>query len=223
MKASYTDEEFKVAKENDLLPCECYVCGNTFYKRKRVIKRVGTNSPHAGKYCSNKCQSIDKNRKIDCECTNCGKSFKKTAFEIKKSKSGNHFCSRSCAASYNNRHKSTGTRRSKLEVWLEEQLIVKYPDLDFSFNQKDVIGSELDIYISSLNLAFELNGIFHYEPIYGEDKLQQIQENDSNKFQLCQKHNISLCVIDTSGQNYFKVKSSKKYLDIICQIIDTNL
>jgi hypothetical protein len=59
-----------------------------------------------------------------------------------------------------------------------------------------------------------------YEPIYGEDKLQQIQENDKNKFQLCQKHNISLCVIDTSGQNYFKEKTSKKYFDIIVNIIN---
>ena len=152
-------------------------------------------------------------------CTNCNNEFSKSPKEMKKSKSGNHFCSQSCAASYNNKHKKHGTRRSKLEQWLENKLTNQYPNLEIHFNRKDTIGSELDIYIPSLKLAFELNGIFHYEPIYGEDKLNQIQENDSNKFQMCQKQNISFCTIDTSSQKYFKENTSKKYLDIITKII----
>jgi len=44
-----------------------------------------------------------------------------------------------------------------------------YPDLVIHFNKKDAINSELDIYIPSLKLAFELNGIFHYEPIFGKE------------------------------------------------------
>lgn len=71
-----------------------------------------------------------------------------------------------------------------------------------------------------MKLAFELNGMFHYEPIFGEVKLNQILENNNNKFQSCQKHNISLCYIDTSQQKYFKPKSSQKYLDIITTIIN---
>lgn len=98
-----------------------------------------------------------------------------------------------------------------------------YPNLIFHFNHKDTINSELDIYIPSLKLAFEINGIFHYEPIFGKNKLHQIQNNDNNKFQLCQKHNISLCIIDTSSQKYFKEQTSKKYLNIITNIIDQHL
>jgi hypothetical protein len=146
--------------------------------------------------------------------------FIKSNSEIKKH--SNHFCCKSCAATYNNKNKQTGTRRSKLEVWLEEKLISIYPNLDIHFNRKDTIGSELDIYIPSMNLAFEMNGIFHYEPIFGQDKLEQIQNNDSNKFQKCQEKNISLCLIDTSGQKRFTEKSSQKYLDIITQIIDSS-
>lgn len=152
------------------------------------------------------------------ECLNCKKNFLKVASEIRKTE--NHFCSSSCAATYNNTHKTTGTRRSKLEAYLEEQLQVLFPELEILFNDKTAINSELDIYIPSMELAFELNGIFHYEPIFGEDKLNQIQNNDGNKFQKCQENQISLCIIDTSSQKRFTELSSKKYLDIIISIIE---
>ena len=154
-------------------------------------------------------------------CTNCNSEFEKLPSQIKKTI--NHFCSKSCSASYNNKHKTTGNRRSKLEVWLEEQLTQLYPDLPIDFNKKSAIGSELDIYIPSLNLAIELNGIFHYEPIYGTNKLDQIQNNDKNKFMLCIEHKIDLCIIDTSGQKYVKPSTSQKYLDIIINIINERL
>ena len=89
----------------------------------------------------------------------------------------NNFCSRSCSATFNNKNKTYGTRRSKLEVFLEKELIKLYPDLLFHFNRKDTINSELDIYIPSLKLAFELNGIFHYEPIYGDNKLSPLDKS----------------------------------------------
>lgn len=126
------------------------------------------------------------------------------------------------AATYNNTHKTHGTRRSKLEPWLEGQLKKLYPDLNMIFNGKDTINSELDIYIPSLKLAFELNGIFHYEPIYGKDKLQSIKNNDTRKFQACIEKGISLCIVDSSQQKRFSPKSSQKYLDIIVNIIEDN-
>jgi len=135
----------------------------------------------------------------------------------------NNFCSLSCSAIYNNKNKKHGTRRSKLEVWLEKQLILLYPNLDIHFNRKDTIGSELDIYIPSINLAIELNGIFHYEPIFGNDKLNQIQENDISKSKACIDNEIDLCIIDTSGQKYFKPKTSQKYLNIIIKIFKERL
>ena len=104
--------------------------------------------------------------------------------------------------------------------YIQKQLLEKYPSLTFLFNDKTAINSELDIYIPSLKLAFELNGIFHYEPVFGENKLQKIQENDENKFQKCINNNISLCVIDTSSQKYFKEQSSQKFLNIIIEVIE---
>jgi hypothetical protein len=96
-----------------------------------------------------------------------------------------------------------------------------YPDLVILFNDKSTINSELDIYIPSLRIAFELNGIFHYEPIFGKDKLKQINNNDNNKFQKCIANNISLCIIDISKQKHFTEKSSIIYLEIIKNIIES--
>ena len=79
-----------------------------------------------------------------------------------------------------------------------------FPSLEFHFNRKDTINSELDIYIPSLKIAFELNGIFHYEPIYGPEKLGQINNNDERKMQACIEHGIELCLIDVSTLTYFK-------------------
>lgn len=173
-----------------------------------------------GKYCSSVCQSADKNKQLDIECANCKTPLKKHLSEVTGSKSGKCFCSKSCAVTYNNTNKTHGNRRSKLETWLETELTKLYPGIDFHFNRKDAINSELDIYLPSLRLAFELNGIFHYEPIYGDTKLNQIQNNDHRKFQACIEAGISLCIIDSSGLKYFKPSNAMKYLGIIKDIID---
>jgi len=198
---------------------KCLHCETIFSKKPYEIKR----SPNH--YCSRKCwnsyESCHKTNKIIVICAECGATTKRRPKSVQDA--DNNFCSRSCSVSYNNKNKSKGTKRSKLEYWIENQLTSRYPTIDIHFNQKDAIDSELDIYVPSLKLAFELNGIFHYEPIFGKDKLSQIQNNDNRKFQACLDQEIELCIIDTSQQKYFKPKSSQRFLDIICNIIDTKL
>jgi hypothetical protein len=154
-------------------------------------------------------------------CNQCGKDIVRNIAEINKSK--NHFCSRSCSATYNNTHKKTGNRRSKLEVWLEEELGHLFPNLNILYNEKKAINSELDILIPEFNLAFELNGIFHYEPIFGESKLSKIKNNDLRKMQACLENNIELCIIDASSLKYFKPENAQKYLDIVVKIIEKKI
>jgi len=203
-------------KATDMLPLECEYCGITFYNVKKEIKKVLNHHPNVKlKYCSNDCKHKSFDKRIIIKCKQCNKEF--NGHEDEK------FCSSSCAAIYNNTHKNNGTRRSKLEAYLETQLIIQYPNLEMLFNKKEIINSELDIYIPSLKLAFELNGIFHYEPIYGQDKLSKIQNNDNRKFQACIEQGIEFCIIDTSQQKYFKEQSSQKFLSIIIEIINKKL
>jgi len=171
-------------------------------------------------FCSQSCLFKHRETSLFVCCQQCNKEFYKTPSQIR---SKNNFCSHSCAATYNNTHtprnRLSGLRRSKLECWLEGQLTTLYPNLEIHFNRKDAINSELDIYIPSLKLAFELNGIFHYEPIFGEAKLQSTQNNDHRKFQACGEAGISLCIVDTSAQRYVKPRTSQKYLDIMLSIL----
>jgi hypothetical protein len=202
-----------------LIPLECPYCQQIFLTSKNeILGKLAKNNPT--KYCSIRCKSNARITLITKPCSQCGTLVTRPPNQVKKGKTDNIFCNASCSASYNNTHKTTGVRRSKLEAWLEEKLPIIYPDLKFMFNDKSIINSELDIYIPALKLAFELNGIFHYEPIFGQDKLNQIQNNDNNKFQLCQQNNISLCVIDTSWIKNHKEANAQKILDIITKIIN---
>ncbi len=106
---------------------------------------------------------------------------------------------------------------------MEKQLIIRYPNLDIKFNDVSIIGAELDIYIPSLSLAFELNGIFHYEPIYGIDNLIAVQERDKRKVQACIDNDIDLWVIDVRAQIRITDKFTHNVYNIIIDAIDRRL
>ena len=199
----------------------CQHCGEIFTRTKGEIY-TAVKGRSRRTFCSLRCNGLAKTARgiqiVTCEW--CQQPFTKKRSQVKHTK--HNFCGCSCAASYKNAHKETGTRRSKLEVWLEEQLRTHYPDLEILFNAKTAINSELDIHFPSLNLAFELNGIYHYEPIHGADKLASIQTNDHRKFAACADKGIALCVIDVSAMVYFKPAKGQKFLDIIADIVDAN-
>lgn len=216
----------QTVKKSDgkIIKFKCDGCDAVYLKGKVYWYHNVINKQSTVSFCTKKCEikyRFIKRGSINSKCKQCSKNIivRKREQQLRT----NHFCTKSCAATYNNTHKQTGTRRSKLEKWIEEQLLKMYPNLQFKFNKKDDINSELDIFIPSLNLAFELNGIFHYEPIFGKTILEKMENNDQRKIQACLEKNIELCIIDTSGQTYFKLQTSQKYLDIITNIINSKL
>ena len=225
MHPLYTTIQFESARSRDKLSLQCEQCHKPFELTKhRIQQKIRESKKHrgAGSYCSPSCAYEGLTTTIQCACGNCGTPLFRTPLAL-KTKTGHVFCSSSCSATYTNTHKTTGIRRSKLEIWLETQLSKLYPTLEIHYCRKDAINGELDIYIPSLKLAFELNGVFHYEPIYGTEKLAATQTNDGRKHQACTEMGIELCIIDTSRQKYFKESTAKPYLNIIKQIIDAKI
>lgn len=85
---------------------QCNNCGKDVEKSTSKVneaKKYGRNL-----YCSKECAHAHRQIKIVCSCAFCGKELMKLPSEIKKSKTGNTFCNKSCACSYNNIHFRTG-------------------------------------------------------------------------------------------------------------------
>jgi hypothetical protein len=196
----------------------CAQCLKSFNRNSKQLAAYKCHKNVKFVFCSKQCFSLHKSTKMEVNCKQCNKKFFKLQSQLKKWP--NNFCSHSCSATYNNIHKTHGNRRSKLEVFLEEQIRIKYPKLVLLCNNKSIIDSELDFYFPTLHLAIELNGIFHYEPIFGESKLAQIQNNDNKKYFLCQQHQINLAIVDSSSCKYLNQAAKNKYWNIVKQIIE---
>ena len=208
-----TQETFNKATSRSLILLTCIECDKDYMRIKKEILNTFTKYGTKPKFCSKSCLGKNKKKSIETSCNNCNKTINKVLNQYNSSK--NHFCSRSCSATWNNKNKTHGTRRSRLEVYLENELTKLYPNLKIEYSGKTAIGSEIDIYIPSLKLAFEIQGIFHYSPIFGLDKLEQIQKNDKEKQLKCEQYGITLVTIDTQFQKRFTEKSSIKYLEEI--------
>lgn len=208
-------------KYRDNVTLTCSNCNTEYIStKKRIYSHLKSNSKNS--FCSSVCikKFKDKQYRVLLTCKQCNNIVSRRKIELKYK---NVFCSSSCSAKYNNTHKTKGNKRSKLEIWLEKQLSKLYSNLEIKYNQKSDINSELDIYIPSLKLAFELNGIFHYEPIFGQDKLSSIKNNDQRKFQACLEKNIELCIIDVSKMTNFKESKAVIFLEIITNIINLKI
>lgn len=227
MKLLISFEEFCKANTRQLIPFACDVCDTHSQAKRHLLWRhsIKLASPEkleeSKRVCSKLCQAVLLNKHTESNCPQCGKLFSRGRGERSRNKSA--FCSRSCSASFNNAHKTKGCRRSKLEVYLEAELVNAFPSVRFLFNDVSAINAELDIYCPELRLAFELNGIFHFEPIYGIEKLTATQKNDKRKILACAEKGIELCVLDTMSLTYFKKQHAEKFLRIISQFISSRI
>lgn len=179
---------------------------------KKEFQRSAQNmSRHAQKkntFCSRECSKAFMSHKIQIKCSQCGVTRDTILSQHLRSKSGESFCSRSCSAKFNSKYRK-GTRRSKCETLLFNMLVDEFPQLEILSNDRLTLnGLELDISIPSLKLAIEWNGIVHYKPIYGQAKLDKIQDKDIAKLQLANKLDINLIVIPDLVSTELRVKEA---------------
>jgi hypothetical protein len=197
----------------------CIICDSSFLvSRNRIMTAKLRNS--IAIYCSHSCRNlafiktVGWQSKTEITCQECQKVFIGYA-KNSRTRGERKYCSLSCLATHRNKYESKGYTRSKFEIWLEKQLEVIFPTLNMLFNDRKAIGLELDIYIPSLSLAIEINGIYHYRPIRGEKALDSIRRRDIKKLTKCKEKNISVYVVDISKMNTMNELEANDYLKLI--------
>jgi hypothetical protein len=76
---------------------------------------------------------------------------------------------------------------------MEFEELVKPLGLKYSRNDRSIIPPlELDFYFPSIGFAVEINGLTHYEPIYGDEVLRKQKERDRRKRRWCADIGIKL-------------------------------
>jgi len=185
---------------------DCKVCGKNFKRRNSQL------------YCGESCKQQVTRKRYKKICLHCKSDFL-------GEKENSKFCSRSCRSLslklHTYAHKKSGLSRSKIEHSIEESLNKDFPHLNIVFNDKNTLGLELDIFIPNLKLAFELNGIFHYKPVYGTETLNKIQNRDKHKTLLCHSLGLKLITIPL-GNTRFTEKHKQDVYKQIKKIINEN-
>ena len=209
LDTNISEKHFDSLKQRDTFELKCRVCHKKFKQTKGVILRSFKLGYTAG-FCSRNCSNKFKINRVSTFCEECKKSIIVAKAQIKRY---NHtFCSYSCNARYRNKNKNFGYIRSKIEVYIENKIKETFPKLELNPNERDLLsGLELDYYFPKLKLAIELNGITHYEPIYGVDRLTRSQDSDKRKMFLCAEKGVELAVINIAMFKNF----SQKCRDVI--------
>jgi hypothetical protein len=94
-----------------------------------------------------------------------------------------------------------------------QEILLEYLRLFFN-NTKILIdyrpdwlfGMELDFFIPEYNIAFEFQGLQHYEPIYGSDSLVNQQARDISKKEICISEKIAFVCVDAIDLEYTKMR-----------------
>ncbi len=170
----------------------CDYCKNDF---ELMIGKYNTSKKLGLKafYCNRECHANSLKNKIKLKCENCNLEFERIPSQI----NNHNYCSRKCKDLAN-----FIVNRSQLEIYLENKVKEYFPYVNMLCSDRiECRNLELDFYFPDLKLAIEINGIFHYEPKFGEERLNIIQHNDKGKKFICYKKGIELHIIK-SIENY---------------------
>lgn len=152
----------------------CGYCGTMVERPKSML------SGKKNIFCSKACFDKSQQTQIQVSCKTCGKEFMKHQCYIKRS--DHDFCSVECSAKH-------PVRESKAEKMFAE--ILRDKQITFIRNDRHVLRPlEIDFYFPEFDLAVEINGPQHYQPIYGEDILEKQKSRDRKKRRICKKKGI---------------------------------
>lgn len=78
--------------------------------------------------------------------------------------------------------RESSKRGSKLELYLLNHLIKEGYKVDFH-KEQSLLNTKLqiDLFLPKLNVAIEVDGLSHFEPVWGEDTLKKNQKYDNKK------------------------------------------
>jgi len=154
--------------------------------------------------------------KYEVKCKFCGQKIVRRHSDL----SENNFCNKSHAAFFNSKIRK-GCRRSKAEILLFNLLVKEFPTIKFIPNDREMLnGYEVDIAVPEISLGIEWNGIIHFKPIYGQERLNNIQRKDAEKQKIAIENKINLIVIpDFSNNQKYTEKCFSEIREIIKQLI----
>jgi hypothetical protein len=207
-----SNECYNKKLEEDKVVVKCSACKKEMKVTQSDFKNKDTH------YCSTECNPHTNGTKAHTlvKCKKCGKDFEKKNSEI--SRSDKNYCSRKCFSNSNNTE-----IRSKMEIYIENELIKIYPHLKPEFNKRDIPnfeGLELDIYIDILKLGFELNGVVHYQQVWSYRDLNKQIERDQRKVIKCVENNINLHILDVRDLKRNRIGDFEPYLEFIIDTIN---
>jgi dTDP-4-amino-4,6-dideoxygalactose transaminase len=104
---------------------------------------------------------------------------------------------------------------------LEQKIHLCFPLLILECNNRNLLGIELDFYFPEIRLAIEINGIVHYEPIYGSKTFERIQNVDEQKIIQTSELGIELIIVPTFG--HFTTKHAELIWNSIYTIISSRI
>lgn len=166
------------------------------------------------------CPNNPDNSLIKVPCANCGTPLQVTPKYFNRTRHGNNFCNKSCAAFH--RHKNgqiKKTNRSKAEIKILEAINQKFPELEVLCNNRTLLsGLELDLYIPSLKLGIEYNGPLHYQPIFGQEKLEKGQRYDTMKAQ--RAYDLGIRILTLPHYAALLPEQIKQTLELIENLVD---
>ena len=98
--------------------------------------------------------------------------------------------------------------RSLAEQIAIDLLRFHFKKLEVLPNDRKAVGRELDIYLPTLKVALEIDGIFHTRPVFSEASFEKTKLNDAKKTKLCEDADIKLFRITLP-------EDSRKYYEFI--------